>query len=375
MLNDKNSDYINKDYLLSVYFLYYHSKFLTLKKSEKEEIKSLINDFSKQVKKNITSSKRKYAVLNDLENMNIDYQYYDVKNLKYLDEDRLNSSFNSIFLKFNNSIKSTKRRHISKNVIIGDNKYVAYSFSNKGKHVIKMHVLDLYDIVLKDTVLDSYLYNKTLEKEQLDSFLDSKFKMEIGKTYPTITYQITKYKDHIDFDIYQSKITPKKEGQLSFEEDINYQINNLIKQCFEEQKLPLIYTGINDDNETKFIEIMNNISHILNRFDKDEFNSIYQTLSQKIDNYHYSMKEIDGTYSFNIENPTIYPGLIIQRMIHELILENKNNPEENIKMINKYKENMEQLVNDFNSFNHYVDSKELKETKGKLPKVIKRVNC
>jgi hypothetical protein len=120
---------------------------------------------------------------------------------------------------------------------------------------------------------------------------------------------------------------------------------------------------------------MNNISHILNRFDKDEFNSIYQTLSQKIDNYHYSMKEIYGTYSFNIENPTIYPGLIIQRMIHELILENKNNPEENIKMINKYKEIMEQLVNDFNSFNHYVDSKELKETKGKLPKVIKRVNC
>ena len=119
---------------------------------------------------------------------------------------------------------------------------------------------------------------------------------------------------------------------------------------------------------------MNNISHILNRFDREEFNNIYHLLNGKIDNYHYCMNEIDGVYSFNIENPTLYPGLTMQRLIHELIIENKNTEEENIMMIKQYKDLMEQIVADYNQFNHYVDSKKLKDTKGKLPKVIKRIN-
>lgn len=376
MLDDKTSNYINKDYLRSIYLLYLHSKFLTINSEEKNIINGLIKNFEKNIKKNITSSRRKYAVLNDLINMDTNHMYINEENslLKDIDEDRLDNLFNSLFFQFNNSIKSVKREEIKEDIIIGENKYVAYSFANGDKFIIKMHVLDLYDIVIRGSMIDSYLYNSTLKKEELDSFLVSKLKLEIGKTYPAITYQITKCGDNIEFEIYQSKIIPTKEEVLSFESDIKIQINNLIKQYFEEKKLPIIYTGINDNEETKFVEIMNNISHILNRFDREEFNNIYHALNEKIDNYHYSMKEIDGSCSFNIENPTIYPGLIIQRLIHELIIENKNTEEENIIMIKQYKDLMEQIVADYNQFNHYIDSEKLKDTKGKLPKVIKRIN-
>lgn len=376
MLDDKTSDYINKDYLRSIYLLYLHSDFLTLSSEEKNKINEIIKNFEKNVKKNITSSRRKYSILNDLVNMNIDHIYVaEEKNLlREIDIDRLDNQINSLFMKIDTASKSKKRKEITEDVIISSNKYVAYSFSKEDKYIIKMHVLDLYDIIVRGTLLDSYMYNCTLEKKELDSFLVSKLKLEVGKIYPTITYQITKDKDNIRIEIYQSKITPTKEEILPFEMDINYEINNVIKEYFEEINLPLIYTGVNNDVENKFIEIMNNISHILNRFDREEFNNIYHLLNGKIDNYHYSMNEIDGVYSFNIENPTLYPGLTMQRLIHELIIENKNTEEENIMMIKQYKDLMEQIVADYNQFNHYVDSKKLKDTKGKLPKVIKRIN-
>lgn len=376
MLDDKTSDFINKDHLRSIYLLYLHSDFLTLNSEEKNKINELIKDFEKNVKKNITSSRRKYAVLSDLINMNTNNMYIkEEKNLlRYVDEDRLDNAFNSMFFNFNNSVKSTKRQEIKEDIIIGENKYTAYSFSDSEKQIIKMHVLDLYEVVTRGTTLDSYLYNCTLEKKELDSFLTSKFRLEVGKSYPTITYKITKCDDKISFDIYQSKITPTKEEVLPLESNINNQVNILIKQYFMENKLPLIYSGINDDEDNKFIEIMNNISHILNRFNREEFNNIYHSLNGKIDNYHYSMKEIDGNYSLNIENPTLYSGLIMQRIIHELIIENKNTLDENVRMIKQYEELMEQIVCDYNQFHHYIDPVKLKETKGKLLKVKKRIN-
>ena len=72
MLLDKKSNYVNKDYLKSVYLLFLKHKKLSISREELKEIDKKLIEFINFVNTNISSSKRKNTVKLDLKDMYTD---------------------------------------------------------------------------------------------------------------------------------------------------------------------------------------------------------------------------------------------------------------------------------------------------------------
>ena len=72
-------------------------------------------------------------------------------------------------------------------------------------------------------------------------------------------------------------------------------LNEAMIQTFQKNKFPFIYSGICDQSEEEYVRIMNHISHILTRLEKEDFNKIYQVISKNNDEYHYSLKPFKGS--------------------------------------------------------------------------------
>ena len=282
---------------------------------------------------------------------------------------------------------------------------------------LKIHVIDLYNLFLPYSELDRYLFNMTLKQEKMDSMLTRMFMMKSGETYPTITYEITfdekgNYKDEqgkmLNFNIYQSKVNVKKnysdyhlvyaKGDIVFKSYLdlyrismiknhqNYNqsfctidvdqyfegiLNEAMIQTFQKNKFPFIYSGICDQSEEEYVRIMNHISHILTRLEKEDFNKIYQVISKNNDEYHYSLKPFKGSYDLNIMNPLNYVGISIQRFVHEFIIDNRHTIEEQRIALKKITKQYDEMIATFNYYRDYVDKDVLKANMGKLVKVKK----
>ena len=215
----------------------------------------------------------------------------------------------------------------------------------------------------------------------------------------TITYEIPidKNGDYIKEDIkfYPSKIKIKKlsnktnddnlikllkiyNGELNENitlSDIDKYFENILNDCiisyFETNNLPFIYSGKKQKDQMEFVQIMNQIGHILTKLEKDEFNKIYNIVNSDIDRFHYTIMPFDGEYQLSIINPTDYIGIINQRLLYEVVMYNKNNPDEYVRVIKDYQKKYDELVAVLNYYRDYVDSDVLKADAGKIKKIRK----
>lgn len=420
MLKDKKSYYISKDYLKDVYLLFTRCYQLYLTPEEKHQIDILLSEFMKEVNIKITSSRRKYAVKEDLKSMYTDKFYFNQKRdvLKDVDEYRLENQINSFITSIDRELNENRVDLTQECSIKLSGQYNAYSIEKREKEtILKIHVIDLYNLFRKHSELDNYLFNQTLTKEPVDSIIMHQLNIIKDGIYPTITYEIAfdekgNYKrknGHIDhFKMYKSKIQVKEcysdyhlvyaKGDIVLKEfkDLyrksliknhgNYNndfmiadidayfeqiLNQGITEYFKFNHLPFIYSGVENYNEQKFVEILNHTCHILSRLDKDDFNKLYKILNSNVDEFHYSIQPFNGIYDLPIKNPVNYPGIMIQRILHELVFDNRHNEEEYERAVINYKRELEQLVMYLNYYNDYIDKDILKEEKGKIVKVKK----
>ncbi len=422
MLFDKKKDYISKDYLREVYFLFTKCPYLYLTGEEKREIDGKLSNFMSVVNKNITSSRRKQAVKNDLADMYTNRLYFDNKkeNLKMLDEHKLECQLNNLFINMKNDITKFSRVDLTnENSITLNSKYHAYSLEkDSDKTILKIHVIDLYNLIPAYSTLDKYLFNKSFSHEQLDDIILHNVGMIRDKVYPTITYEIVfndkgDYKEQnnkVNFNVYNSKIKIKKcysdydlvysrddqvlnsyinlyrksliknhfcYSENYFMDDINKYFETVLNDCvikyFENNKLPFIYSGVRSRNKNEYVNIMNNIGHVLTRLDKEEFNKIYQVLSSGLNDSFYSTKPFNGNYQLSIMNPLDYSGILMQRILHELVFHNRYTKEEYEDMLRRYSDKCDATVMYMNLSNDYVDSDLLKSQKGRIVKEKKRL--
>lgn len=418
MLENKDSDYINPDYLKSIYFLFAKCYKLHLTKEDKNTINNMLANFMRMVNKSITSSNRKYAVKMDLKEIYTDKFYFDQKWYikKEIDDKKLDNEITNTFNSLSENITSRKNQIdcTDEHTVILTNGYHAYSLSKKdGQTILKIHVVDLYNAILLNSELGKYIFNQSLMNLPIDNMIIHNFSMAEGGIYPTITFEIIfnhkeNYKIENNFQIYKSKVKIAKNyskydmnfskgdpvletykdlyRKLDSKNNENHTTSNLLsnlEDCFEktlnklvikyfqEKNLPFIYSGICSKSEKDFIELRNNISYLLNRLEKNDFDKIYRVLNENVDTFHYSTEYFEGEYQFSLMNPLSYPGLLIQNVLHELVIDNKHNQKEYGRAVKKYSQEFEKAISYLNYYNNYIDSEALKANKGKLVKVKK----
>ena len=422
LLFDKRNYDVNKDYLKNVYLLFTRSYYKSLTQEDMKTIDSLLSNFMKEVNKTITSSKRKNTVKEDLKVMYTDKFYLPRKTKfeKEINDYRLENQMNSLPVRLQNSVNNSKRIDLKEETTFTiQNGFHAYSIEQKEQTILKIHILDLYDLFIGYSELDNYIYNISLTDSELDFMIQNLFSMKEKHVYPTITYEIA-FSDKGDylnenkkiekFKVYPSVISIDKsysdyhlryaKGDIILKSMLNLYRNSMIKNHFcydpnfcmidvdnyfknilnqgvcdyvQKNKLPFIYSGIVSQNEENFVALMNHVGPILSRLNRDDFEQIYHIINQNVDEFHYTLEPFKGEYDLPIMNPVHYFGVSFQRILHELVFDNKNTEEEYERVVSRKKQEYNELVAIFNYYKDYVDADVLKINKGKLIKVKKMI--
>lgn len=404
MINDKNSDYINKNYLKEIYFLFSKNEYLRISKKEREQVDMLIKDFTLYIKETLIKEKRKNAAIEELKTMKsyrfykeekeFDFREYTIDNITY--------GANRIY---NNCISYANNKECNEAFLIGDK---AYSIKEDENEInINMYSLDIHMFAPKNSIIDSYFEKCEFENKNIDDLILRLFSFKLNKKYPTICYNLKFYKsgkfkelevrkeniiitdefktfsnsDKFSYfiDLYSKSIL-KNGGTYSTYDlnKVNKHFENILNNEFikfiKENRLPFIYCGYKLPTSEEISKNMNSLTPLLHNLEKDDAYEIINIVSTKIDRMHYSIYPIENAmYDLKLINPFNYIGLENQRMLgniyfneYDFIDENSKIKEKNSRL-NKY----DKIVRELNSNMDYVDPTEIKESKGKIKRRIK----
>lgn len=402
MIVDKNGDYINKNYLKEIYFLFTKSDYLRITNEEKEIIDTMLKDFSIYIKETLIKEKRKNAALEELKSMKSMHFYKRTKEYEFRE-----FSFDSLLYDANRICSGcneyVKNKECVDTFLVGD---TAYSILEREDEIsLCIYAFDIHNFASKNSIIDLYFERCEFENEDIDNLISRTFNFKLNKKYPTICYNLKFYKsgkfkelvvkkenivitqqfktfaqlNNEFIDLYQKSII--KNGGISttynlstlnkhFEEILN----NEFVRFIQENKLPFIYCGYRLPSIDDINNNMNQLTPILYNLDKDIAYEIINIVSSRIDRKHYSIYPIENAiYDLRLINPFCYIGLEHQRMLgniyfneYDFIDENKKNKEKNSRL-NKY----DLMVRDLNSSMEYVDPAEIRESKGKIKRRLK----
>lgn len=404
MINDKNSEYINKNYLKEIYYLFTKSYHLKMSRDEKKIVDNMLYEFSNYIKENLIKEKRKNAALEEIKTLKSS-NYYERKNeysFQRYTFDNLMYEQNRII---NNCKNYTKNKPYNDAFLIDD---YAYSIeTNDDEIILNMYAFDIHKFAPERSIMDNYLKVCEYQREEVDKFIKNCFKFKIDNIYPTICYSLLfnksgkikglrisseniKITDKYStfggirvinefYDLYQKSIVKNNGVKTDFNLiKINEHFNDLLNKEFLnfsiKNKLPIIYYGckLPDIEEINFN--INTISPLLYNLDKCMSYEIINIVSSKIDKMHYSIDPIIGGYhDFKLIDAFNYIGLEHQRIIGILYFNEYNyEQDERIKREKNIKLNkLYTMVTELNECISYVDVNEIKESKGKIKRRIK----
>lgn len=402
MIIDKNSNYINKNYLKEIYYLITKNYHLRITKEERIEIDEKIKEFSDFVKNYLIKEKRKNAALLELKTLKSD-KFYD----KYINYEFRNYSIDNLTYEknriYNDSISRIKNEQYNEAFLISDR---AYSIKKENNEItLKIYAFNISNYIAEKSIMYNYLEKCEFTKEEIDKFICNNFRL--NNIYPTICYNLKFYesgmikelevtKENIKitnqdktfnpsgelkefYDLYKKSLIKNGGIETKFDlskinkhfEDI---LNNEFIKFVKTNKLPFIYCGSILPNAKKVNRNLNDISPILYNFDKNIAYEIINIISSKIDSEHYSILPIeDGYYNLKLVDSFNLIGIINQKMLNDIYFngynfdtEEKKNKEKRIRLIKNYK-----IISELNSFIDYVDVAEIKESKGKIKRKFK----
>ena len=404
MINDKNCEYINKNYLKEIYYLFTKNYHLKMSRDEKKVIDTMLYTFSNYIKESLIKEKRKNAALDEIKTLKtsnyykqtIEYEFpnYTFDNLAY-EQNRI----------LNNCNGYVKNKPYNDAFLIND---CAYSLeSNDDEFILNMYSFDFHMFAPTNSIMENYLKSCEYLNEDIDEFIERGFKFKINNIYPTICYSLTfcksgKLKDltiskenikitdkyntfggfkNISefYDLYQKSVIKNNGVKTDFNLiDVNKHFEELLNKKFLDfcvaNKLPVIYYGCKLPDVDEINHNINAVSPLLYNLDKVTAYEIINIVSSKIDKMHYSISPIvGGYYDFKLIDSFNYIGLEHQRMLGILYFNEYNyektdriNNEKNVRLNKFYK-----IVTELNQCINYVDENEIKETKGKIKRRIK----
>lgn len=403
MIEDKKSKYINKDFLREVYFLFIKNYKVTLSKKEREEIDQKFDTFVIYLKNTLIKNNRKNAAINEVKKMKLS-NYYGKRN-SYLfpeyDTDNLSYEANRVT---NLACQNVERENslILDNAILFGNH--AYKVEN---NVIHIYCMEIGPFAQEKSILNNYLETLEFTKSKMDPFIHNALSFKEGKTYTAQVYTLEFYPNgkfksfyldrrnvHItkriktiqdidsdSKDIYNlyRKICSKYNFSITnfdiykINELFNYFLNQEYANFIVKNKLPFIFSGYTIKEEEEINEYLYALSNIIEKLDKQDAYDLLEIIKGKVDDKHYSIFPIsDGVIDMNIADHRNYLSLINQRIIIDLIYNNRQLGKNRLeKLFNEYAQKFMKIVDELNENNDYVDTESLRQNKGRLKRKIR----
>lgn len=407
MIVDKNSDYINKNHLSEVYSLFTSNFKLNLSKNEEALIDEKLEEFVNYLKGTLIKQSRRNLAIKETRSLKTDRYYYPKKEYEpySITDDYLYWNKQQIV----NSYKDHLQRHICdskvEKVFLMRTDNFAYSIKEQEGHVLlRFHSFDASNFISENSEMYRYFANCIMNKEKIDSFISKSFRFKKNELYPVITYQLkisnsgviqdlnitknvvevndryweadfSQKKLQLVFDIYK-KVLLKNGGYIEESislDGINSYFENILNEKFVEyvqnNNLPFIYYGIFEQDEKEVLVNKNNISPILSKLDKIDFERIHEFISKNVDEYHYSNEPIEnGSYKLNLLDSFNYLGLETSKMLSDFVFNQRNLDTDTAwqRMLMEYQNKNDKKVKELNSNLNYVDKNLMKMNKGKI---------
>lgn len=381
MLKDKNSDYINPDYLKQVYILFSNSVHLKLTKEEESQIDDLINNYIQYLKENVYKLDRQKEMKKEINALKTENYFMQKRaKLKNVNGNQFIWQANHIASNKEDALNRHNRVDLSCENPISFNDNTCYSvIENDNEKILKISVLDLACMIPNNATIDSQMYNDMIEHNDIHFQILRHLHFDYSKLNPTITYELSFDKIHsvVDFKIYRSKTKMTKcndrdlfyksnetlnkltklVNKLALVNNISYDymsipnIEIIVKQLLniqlieylDKNNIPFIYGGIEYIND--YINNMNNLNTIFSRLEKEEFKEIYRLINSNVGEFGYSKEkfETERDYELTLLNKVNYLMLFNQRLIVDIILNN-----ELIKTRDDYEKEVEELEHNLN---------------------------
>lgn len=420
LLKDRNSKYINKDYLRAIYHLFTRNYMIKLTEEERNEIDSKLSDFIKYVKNTIIKQKRKNVAIAEIKKLKTsNYYYYDDSiELRCANDKMAEGRRQMILRSYEDLLVRNDRKDLTeqKNILFGISNFAATLKQEDRRYILQIHVLDIHQFIPSGNMLDNYFYNCLMNKEEVDQSFNEDFRFQDGKKYPTITYELTflksgtveklnifsskikitdhynnqsmveinKDKDVLNYYEFYKKVINKNNDNLTATvslEKMNEYFESILNKEFikfvKKNDLPYIYYGRDDIVNRDYDRIMNNITNNLQNLEKKQFNIMKDVFEKATDDKHYSTMGFNknGEYYPQLTNPLNYIGIETQRMIDDFLF-NRRRLEtygEFIKLKKEYKNKYDYEVDALNKSIDYISTDELKKYKGKIKKIKTRL--
>lgn len=407
LLNGNSKNYIKIEYIKEVYYLFTRNVNLCVDSNIKDRInkqtfsfiRKLTNDKNqKQIILDdkivntifVKNDKKKKIIINETMKLSAHYynEYDEKYELKKLNEIQLENQINYIVTSDSNYRNRPNEINLldEENIIL-KNGFVTYNYKSlSSSNILRVSVCDISNLIPEDTSIDSYIYNKMLEKSKLDQRILDRFKFKEGKESSAITFKLTLDKNNriTDLYVYKSKIKPQNYNNssemyqmmiktinsiikrnnyeidsLSENEKIEYVCKKIINKLFlelaEQKKIPIIFSGVEKIMEINS-DVYSDICSKCSKLPQEEARKIHSIISNNLGEFHYSDKKFDviGDFDLNLVGIPNYIFLENQRIIKSLLLNDLNlKPDQYDKLRKKINIKHDNLLIDLNtSINH-----------------------
>ena len=402
MIEDKHSDYINKDYLREIYFLFIKDYQVTLKSEDRVEIDKKFDEFIEYLKNTLIKNNRKNAAINEVKSMKIS-KYYNIKPEYLFPEynlDNLSYEVNRV-ITLNQEFANKEKMPVEEAILFGDKAYKV-----EGNKIL-IYSMDISPFAVDKSILSNYLETLEFTKSKMDSFVSSTFNFKEGNTYSAFCYTLefhpngsiksfsldkgkvyitswVKTIEDIDdnsksiYELYRKVCSKCNRKVTSFDlydvnELFNYFLNQEYTKFIVANKLPFIFSGYTVKDEEEIKEYLYALSGIIEKLDKKEAYDLLEIINGKVDDKHYSIFPIsDGVIDMDITDHRNYLSLINQRILNELFYNSRKLENHRLeKLYNEYAQKFMKIVDELNENNDYVDAESIKQNKGRLKRKIR----
>lgn len=397
MIKNKNGDYINKDYLREIYYLFTKSYYIRLSREEKNEIDQILNDFKEYIKNVLIKEYRKKAAYKEIASMKSCefYKYIPEYSYPEYNDDKLSYEVTRI-----NGLVSTKSPTLED----------AFLFRNRAYKVdgnkLNIYVMDISPYVTDRSIMQNYLEYLESEKVQMDEFVEYDFSFKPGHTYKTICYELEfypsgvvkgltvskkdikigkEYKSYADFDedaeeLYElyKKVSLKDKGSyVSFDLfKVNDYFDELVikeySKFMTQHRLPFLYRGYKLKSDKEVNNALNEYLVYLSGLTKKDAVTITDIICSRIDKTHYSLVPFDnGVYNTIITDHRNYLSLLNEKVLHDLYFNDRLLNKDRLQRLRKqYIEELKKVCDEFNSLNDYVDEDMIRINKGNIRRKV-----
>ncbi|MBE6161619.1 MAG: hypothetical protein E7158_05340 [Firmicutes bacterium] len=391
MVTDKNSDYLNLDYIEQVYYLFTKNHLLKLSREERELIDLKIKEFEEYIDKTLIKQKRKNYAKSICKKMKSSkfyketpYYNFPEYNDDYLNYLQLMTTKNmEVFIKNENNVKDA--------YLYDGNAYNIETLED-GRIKLNMYAISYYHFITKDSDIDAYLLKCEMSNEKVDEFFKKGLVFKNNEKYPVINYELEFYPsgklcglkayedvvslklinnekyDQLD-ELYKKSKT-KNNDQNS---GLNTHFENMLERAYlkflKDNGFPFIYYGKTMPNQKEIDRVINDLSGDLYTMDKHSYENMMNIISNESDKYHYSIAPIkNAVYELNLLDPFSYLGIENQRMLADLHFNNRKYSSKDrlnkLKILYKYKYYRQVL--ELNANIDYVDTNSIKQKKGRI---------